>query len=396
MIRRTFMQRNQELVDFEIDPVTGNTRIIDASEAGERLLVSEGFAQQSRDWVMARLVKARTISPTRPDVDDILAACDAKSPVDLVLRGHGLSLSDQYWYRAPSGTERWEDVNFFDNEWGPDFGAAVLAGDYACLASCSPNVPDVTTQGHAVKTWERDGNDIFLVKVSERYEGAELAGVKLASDLCAALFDEGCYVPASIVNRHGRSCSASPLMLASDEELADGRRIATMAGIQEKQNGGPITAELCDSRIQAYEAIGIEDASAHVARMACCLCLSLLADFHAGNFGAIHKVGSDVWRPAPIFDYDGSFGFPFGDDSIRNYCSKPFLAELLCALQFSYLRSSWDWSWYDPRALDGFEGRIMEAFAPYRDLPSNFTELLVRLFAFQREYVNRVASGEQD
>lgn len=169
-----------------------------------------------------------------------------------------------------------------------------------------------------------------------------------------------------------------------------------MAGVVEKNNEGFITAELCDDRIQAYEAIGIADTSAHVARMACCLCLSLLADFHAGNFGAIHKIGSDVWRPAPIFDYDGSFGFPFGEGAITSYCSNPFLAELLCARHFSYLRSSWDWSWYDPRALDGFEDHIVEAYAPYRSLPSNFAELVVRLFVCQRGYVDKVVSGEQD
>ena len=392
LIRRTLMQRNRELADFEVDPATGEARVIDASEAGEELLVSTEPTQQSRDRALTGFLKTRAISRMREDRENILAAVDAKSPVDLVLWGHGLSLSDQYWYRAPGSAERWEDVNFFDNEWDPGFGAAVLAGDYDRLASCSPDVPDTTTCGHAVKTWERSDEGILLIKVSERYEGAELMGIKLASDLCAALFDEGCYVPVSAVERYGRPCSASPLMLASDEELADGRRLSAMAGIQGERIEGRVTAELCDARIRAYADIGIADASAHVARMACCSCLSLLADFHEGNFGAIHKVDSNVWRPAPIFDYDGSFGFPFSRP-LATYCSNPFLAELLCAHQFSYLSSSWDWSWYDPRALDGFEDRIVEAYAAYRSLPPNFTEIVARLFRIQRNYVDEVASA---
>ena len=393
MIRRTLMKRNRELADFEVDPVTGEARVIDASEAGEDLLVIAEPAQQSRDWALTRLVKSRVIAGNREDKVDILAAFGVESVAGLALIGHGLSLSDQFWYRAPGSTERWEDVNFFDNEWDPGFGAAVLAGDFGRLATCSPDVPDTTTRGHAVKAWERGDDGIILVKVSERFEGAELTGVKLASELCDALFDEGCYVPVSIVERFGRSCSASPLMLASDEELADGARICAMAGIREKRGEAVISTELCDSRIDAYAAIGVADASAHVARMASCSCLSLLADFHAGNFGAIRRVDSDVWRAAPIFDYDGSFGFPF-NNMLMDLCANPFFTELLCAQQFSYLRSSWDWSWYDSRALDGFEDRIVEAYAPYRNMPPNFAEFVAHLFAMQRTYVNAVASEQ--
>ena len=390
MVRRTLMRRNQELVDFEIEPTTGEVRIVDLSEEGEDLLACADAVQQGGDWLLGKLVGSRAISAMRPDLESILGAFGAKSAVDLALMGHGLSLSDQYWYRAPGSAERWEDVNFFDNEWDPAFGAAVFEEDYARLASCSPDVPDATTRGHAVKTWERSGDGILLVKVSERYDGAELKGIKLASDMCAMLFAEGCYVPVSIVERCGRLCSATPLMLAHDEELVDGDWISMMTGILAK-GGGRISPELCDVRISAYEAMGIKDASAHVARMACCSCLSLLADFHAGNFGAIRKVGSDVWRPAPIFDYDGSFGFPFAEGQISAFCEKPFLAELLCMHHFSYLRSSWDWSWYDPRALDGFEDCIVEAYASNGSLPSGFSELVVRLFTIQREYVNGIA-----
>ena len=57
------------------------------------------------------------------------------------------------------------------------------------------------------------------------------------------------------------------------------------------------------------------------------------------------------------------------------------------------LDSSWDWGWYDPQLLEGFEKRIEEAYAPYRNLPPNFVELLVRMFVIQRSYVNEVAAA---
>lgn len=392
MARRTLMQRDRELIDFEVDPATGEARIIDA--ASGNLAASLGLARENGDRVLTTLMMRRALSPLRKDKDDVLAAFGAKSPVDLALMGHGLSLSDQFWYRAPGSSERWEDVNFFGNGWDLGFGAAVLLGDYARLAACSPDVPEVTTPGHAVKAWERNDDGIYLVKAAEYPDGAELVGAKLGFDLCSLLFGEGCCISLDVTERHGRPCSISPLMLDGNEELADGNRLCAMADMWESPSlsRGGITTEGCDALIDAYAAIGVADASAHVARRACFACLSLLLDFNPGNFGAIRRVDSDVWRAAPIFDYDGAFGIPFNGVSISDLCENPSFVELLCAHRFSFLKPSWDWSWCDVRALDGFEDAIKEAYASCWTLPPAFAELIAHLFVAQRDYVKKVAS----
>ena len=185
-------------------------------------------------------------------------------------------------------------------------------------------------------------------------------------------------------------------MLGPDEELADGNRLYAMAGMSESPalGGGSITTEKCNSHIDAFTTIGVADASAHVARMACFSCLTLLTDLNPSNFGVIRKVGSDVWRAAPIFDYDGSFGFPSKGITITQISENPLLFPLFFARQLSFLESSWDWTWYDPRALDGFEDRILEAYASYQSLPSGFAGLIAHVFALQHEYVNKVATGQ--
>ena len=76
-------------------------------------------------------------------------------------------------------------------------------------------------------------------------------------------------------------------------------------------------------------------------------------------------------------------------------CNNPRLASLLCAKEFSGLDSSWDWSWYDPQKLSGFESRIQEAYASLGDLPAGFGGLIAELFATQRDYVNEVAARSQ-
>ena len=393
MARRTLMQRDRELVDLEVDPMTGEARVIDV--ANGNLAASLGLAQENRDRVLTTLMTRRALSSLRRDKDDVLGAFGAQSPVDLALMGHGLSLADQFWYRAPGSAERWKDVNFFDNGWDLDFGAAVLSGDYARLAACSPDAPEVTMPGHAVKAWERNDEGIYLVKAAEYPDGVELVGAKLGFDLCSLLFGEGCCVSLDVVERYGRPCSISPLMLDGDEELADGTRLCAMADMWESSSlsSGGVTTEACGALVDAYEAVGVADASAHVARRACFSCLSLLLDFNPGNFGVIRRIDSDVWRAAPIFDYDGAFGFPFNGVSISYLCENPSFVELLCAHRFSFLKPSWDWSWCDVRALDGFEDVIMEAYAPCKSLPPVFAELIARLFVAQRDYVNKVASG---
>ena len=197
MARRTLILRDQELVDFDVDPATGEIRIIDAVTGD--LAASLGLARGNGDQVLTALMARRALSPMRKDKDDVLAAFGATSPVDLALMGHGVSLTDQFWYRAPGSSERWKDVNFFDNGWDPGFGAAVLMGDYVRLAACSPDAPEVTTPGHAVKAWERTDDGIFLVKAAEYPDGAELVGAKLGFALCSLLFGEGCCVPLDVV-----------------------------------------------------------------------------------------------------------------------------------------------------------------------------------------------------
>jgi hypothetical protein len=185
-------------------------------------------------------------------------------------------------------------------------------------------------------------------------------------------------------------------MLAPDEEFADGNRLCALTGMREGFTtalGSYAQQELFQNRIRIYEAIGVPDACAHVARMTCLSCLALLPNFHTANIGAIRKAGSNAWRAAPVFDYDGSFGFRDDFHDMERSCANPFTSKLLCVSRFSFLDPSWDWSWYDPQALEGFEERIVEAFAPYRSLPSNYALLVADLFATQRAYVNDVTSA---
>ena len=55
-MRRTLMQRDQELLDFEVDSVTGGARILDASTVGLDLLASAGFAEADMNAALGKLL----------------------------------------------------------------------------------------------------------------------------------------------------------------------------------------------------------------------------------------------------------------------------------------------------------------------------------------------------
>ena len=130
VMKRTLMLKNQELFDFEIDTATEKIRILDAPEPGDALLASLGFDGPDGKDAVAGVVKQRHISSGRDDIDQIRDAFGVQSVQELTFRGHGLSLSDKLWYRAPGSFERWEDINFFDNDWDGAFCKAVLTDDY--------------------------------------------------------------------------------------------------------------------------------------------------------------------------------------------------------------------------------------------------------------------------
>ena len=390
-MKRTLMLKNQELLDFEVESGTNKVRVLDSPGEGDALLASLGLGGSDLNAALTGLVRDRCLSGNRADLAEILDAFGVRSQIELAFKGRCLSLSDQFWYRSPGSTERWEDINFFDNEWDGAFCESALTGDYDGFASCSPDVPDITTKGHLRKAWARCDEGIFLLKETLREDGIDLKGALLAAELCALLYGRDAYQPLSVQERYGKRLSASPLMITRDEELVQGRRLFAMCGIQPQAMDEFLGMASPQTLIDVFSRAGMADASAQAAKMFAFKSLSLLADLHTGNYGMIRNVRTGERRATPPFDYDRSFGFPQVDFPIEDMCANPEVAMLFCAYSFSDLDSSWDWSWYDSQALEGFEQRILETYAPYRELPSNFGELVAQLFVAQRDYVNDVA-----
>ena len=391
-MKRTLMLKNQELLDFEINLDTREVNILDAPSLNDPVLASLGLSGPDRDEYIRRIIRDRCPSSNREDLETILDAFGVSSSLELVFLGHGLSLADALWYRAPGSSERWEDINFYDNEWDPAFGTAVLQGAYERLASCSPDVPELTTKGRQRKAWERREDGIYLLKGSIYEDQVDFEGALLSAQLCCRLFGPDNYQALELVERFGHRFTASPLMTSANEELVQIYRLFALGAYpmdETEQCLGPVDPS---TYIDIVARAGVADPSACAAKIFGFKGLAILADMHAGNFGILRNTETGACRLAHPFDYDHGFGFPSTSIPVDVICRNPALAAFMCAKEFSDLDPSWDWSWYNPQALEGFEELIERAFAGRAGLPSNFGALVSRLFTLQLEYVNSIVA----
>ena len=388
------MSCDHEIMDFEADShgSIGEVHVIDEG------LWAPMWLRRCRDYsdVAADLrlfLQKRAIGRLREDLSRIMEAIGASSPVDLALRAGGFSLTDQYWYRPEGSSLSWAEANFFDNGWDPAFGDAVLAQDYQALARASLLTPDVTCGGRSPKAWVEAPDGPRLLKASARDDGADLVGESLVSRMLGRLLGPDDFIHYELIEAAGQRFISCPGIIARGEELVHADQIvsrAARAHYPSMQEGFGLWIE---AYVRALKSLGVGDWRKTAAKLAVCACLSFNADMHLGNLAVIRKPGSDILRAAPLMDFTGGFGTFDADHSLLA-CSNPTLLIILIAQRFSYLDPAWDYSWYDPHALDGFDDELRLAFERAERagaVPAGFAELICLAFKAQLSYVNEVA-----
>ena len=109
--------------------------------------------------------------------------------------------------------------------------------------------------------------------------------------------------------------------------------------------------------------------------------------------GVIRDSETGALRVAPLFDFDWAFGL-FDHDRMLWMSRHPQFASLALAHAFSDIDASWDLSWYDPHALDGFADEVERALGGCDAIPEGYAEVAAGLFDAQLTYVNRVVQQE--
>ena len=268
----TFMHKRTPVAELELDDVTGFIQRIGSVYAPEHLPIGIPVRNEIADRAAFNdWWRDRSIPASRSGVREALESLGVADTKMLLVRCYGLSLSDQYWI-CPEGAElRWEDINFFQNDFSEDIGD-VLFGERKKKDALNFSSPDSTSDGNLKKRWKiLDGKRCLIKGGSNPFRQQP--------------FNE---------------------VIAS--------------GIMERL-GIPHVSECC-------ELLGIGNITPFLDRMLVLDYIIANEDRHFNNFGALRNAETLEWLGmAPIYDSGSSLGYdkmPGQMRSEKDVVCKPF------------------------------------------------------------------------
>jgi hypothetical protein len=269
---------------------------------------------------------------------------------ELLLKCYALSLSDQYWVKPAHKDLRWEDINFFQNEFSEDIGK-ILFGDVGDADGISLSSPDNTSDGWLKKKWVIADGKRVLLKGGSSPGYQEPYNEVLASRIMDRL--QIPHVPYKVIKQDGRALSACEDFITTDTDLVAAWRIYECGKRQNHESNYQYFLRICDE-------LGIPGVQDALEKMIVVDFIMVNTDRHYNNFGALRHAETLEWLGmAPIFDTGTSMWHSDFDERIdaRDYRlkAKPFKPKQ--KEQIKLVRSL---DWFDPALLQGIDEEYAE------------------------------------
>ena len=259
--------------------------------------------EQLTDWF-----KGRGIPSWRDDLDLLLAKLNVSTPIELLDKAFGLSLSDQYWVKPYYSDISYKDINFFEHDFeDSEFMNATFSNNLNSSTQISLISPNNTTDGRLKKTWIIENNKRYLLKGGYKTEVMQPFNEVLASMICERL---GIYhVPYTIAVTNNKITSKCECFINSNTELVTAYQI--LYNNCEKERA-------YSTYIKILEEKGIKNARESIENMFLLDYIMLNEDRHLNNFGIIRDVESLEWLSvAPIYDTGQSLNIlDYNDDEM--------------------------------------------------------------------------------
>lgn len=305
----------------------------------------------------------RAIPASRNQIKRMMETLNLRSTLALAEKSFGLSLSDRYWINNPKEPQKWEDINFFDNDFSEDLGILTLGQQ---SSSRRPDLmsPNSTLGGDLRKKWTIINGERILLKSGSELFRQEVYNEVVATRLYQRLLNEGEYVPYSLVQQGNSVFSACPNMLKEDEEL-----ISAFDIIQSRKK--PKSQNDYQFLVSCLKDLGLKNAEESLCKMFTCDYILANKDRHWRNFGVIRNVETlEYTKIAPIFDTGACL---WCDAQILNnpidydYIAKPFGTNGM--RPDDQLRLFQDYDWLDLSKLEGFEEEVIEILRQNENIP---------------------------
>jgi hypothetical protein len=347
----------------------------------------------SLDTILRSFFYRRTIPNVRYGFKEILKATGCKDAFSLSFQGHGLSLSNHYWYKRAGEKVLYKDINFFENPWDDSFGRALLKGDFAALSHCDLNVPDVVTPGWATKGWlYEDGPKLYKIGIDPEHS-EEALGEVLSSRCIRQMLGEDAALTYDLGFFEGKYVSISKPIINMDQDLVHLSQVLPHS-LRELAFEKSVDRNAAKRFYELLAEYGMPNLYQHFVKLSCIRALCFLPDLHFDNVALLHNFKTGDYSPAPFFDLAGSFG-----GTVRG---KKILADLnkgtyfIVYFLFGGLDPDWDYSWYDPKRLDGFENEIRDVLSKSDFYNEKLIDNIIDVYHVQKEELEKNALAQKE
>lgn len=250
--------------------------------------------KQINDWF-----KGRGIPSWRKDLEKLLEKLNVSSPEELLNKSYALSLSDQYWLKEENSNVKWQDINFFTNDFEYEAYLEASLDSSSNLTTSTDKAilrsPNNTTDGMLQKGWIIENGKRILVKGTYTSSREEPFNEWLASKISKRLGFNYCNYFVEWTDKT-KLISKCENFVSEDEEIISAYDVF-------KSEKKPNNINDYEFYIQTLEKHNVPNARKNVEDMFILDYLMLNTDRHLKNFGVIRNVNTLEWvRTTPIFD----------------------------------------------------------------------------------------------
>lgn len=297
-MKRILMNKDVEVMTLEYDSISCSfIKIYNVSNMEYAPYIISRISNDN-DALLKRVSRwflGRGIPSWRDRLDLLLHRLNIIAPNELLNKAFGLSLSDQYWLKPFDKNIKYDDINFFDNDFDySEFLEASLSKNSSTIINeNSLKTPNNTTDGMLKKAWVIEDGIRYLLKSGYKTEVLQPFNEVLASEICKRLgFNHVTYTLDLYKNTVVSKC---PCFINKDIELVTAYQVVS--------DIWDFNVDSYEKYISKLEEMGINDARREVENMFILDFLITNEDRHLNNFGIIRDINTLKWVcVAPIFD----------------------------------------------------------------------------------------------
>jgi len=350
-MKSTLMHKNIPVIELNISEKYGNIEGYGTLYAPEHLPPGTApmYGKNAgkvilfilNEWWMGRAIPA-----TRDGIRDVIETLGIDSTVALLSKSFGLSLSDQYWISPNGSGLKWENINFFQNDYSKDMGEILFGNEPEDPTHISLISPDNTSDGWLRKKWIIIDGKRILMKGGSGVFRQEPYNEVIASTIMRRLNIN--HVDYTMTIEKGMPYSLCECFISQHTELIPAYRILEAV---KKNNHDSKYAHL----LRCCDKLEIPGVKEEIDKMLTLDYIISNEDRHYNNFGFLRNADTLEWMgAAPVFD-NGTSMWHNTQQVGSNVESKPFRSTH--AEQIKLVN---DFNWFNVDAVYGIREEIMD------------------------------------